>query len=199
MKKLLPFFKLNGKNYELKPTRYLMLEYEKIGEANLLKDEEKFASVKIQEMTAQLQDLNKQLETLKEKYYADMTDKTAKAQYKACKEEYDEQYDEFIKFQIESKGSSKLQKVMLDSLENIAILGLAEQHFDGDYDKAKDLWCDFVDSTNIQYASQWLMAMADSLFTTPEEEEDEHSFLAKKRERRKELEENRKKGLNLLS
>ena len=198
MKKILPFFKLNGKTYELKPTRYLMLEYEKIGEANLLTDEEKFTSVKIQEMTAQVQDLGKQLDTLKKAYYADMTNKEAKAQYKACKEEYDEQYDELIKYQIESKSSRKLQKVMIDSLENIAILGLAEQYFNGDYDKGNELWCQFVDSTNMEYASQWLMAMADSLFAD-DEEEDDNSFLSKKRARRQEMEENRKKGLRHLS
>lgn len=198
MKKILPFFKLNGKTYELKPTRYLMLEYEKIGEANVLKDEEKFASIKIQEMTAQLQDLGKQLDTLKKAYYADMTNKEAKAQYKACKEEYDEQYDELIKYQIESKSSRKLQKVMIDSLENIAILGLAEQYFNGDHEKGNELWCQFVDSTNMEYASQWLMAMADSLFAV-DEEEDDNSFLSKKRARRQEMEENRKKGLRHLS
>jgi hypothetical protein len=50
----------------------------------------------------------------------------------------------------------------------------------------------------MEYASQWLMAMADSLFAV-DEEEDDNSFLSKKRARRQEMEENRKKGLRHLS
>lgn len=192
--KLTPFFEIGKKKYELKATRYLMVEYEKIGENNGLNDEDKISAVKLQNMATQVRELALQLSTLKEKYYADMTDESAKVQYKACKEEYDEAFEEMARFEVKNGGSAKLQKATIDALEKIAILGLAEQHFDGDHEKAEEVWCKFVDDKGTSYASEWLVAMAESLFGA-DEEEAENSFLSQMRAKQEERANNKKKGL----
>lgn len=188
-----PYFEIDKKRYELKRTRYLMVEYEKISENNNLSNEDKVNAVKLQNMATQVRELAEQLKELKEIYYADMTNKEAKAQYKACKEEYNEAFDELARFEVESGGSSKLEQATLNALERIVILGLAEQHFDGDLDKSENTWCSWVDIVGKETAGQWLMAMAESLFGVDEEEE--NSFLAQIRAKNEQIAENKRKAL----
>ena len=201
--KINPYFEINNKIYEIKPTRFLMVEYEKIGESNILTKEEKFNATKMQNMLSQLQDLANKLKELKDAYYADMTDKSAKAQYKACKEEYEEMFEEFTRFELENEGGAKLQKVAIDALERIAILGIAEQYYgygkdgirrDEDYASADKIWCAFVDENGKGVASEWLSAMAESLFGQDEDEVDENSFLAKIKAQKADKAKNKKNG-----
>ena len=190
-----PYFEIDKKRYELKRTRYLMVEYEKISENNSahLSNEDKVNAVKLQNMATQVRELAEQLKELKEIYYADMTNKVAKAQYKACKEEYNEAFDELARFEVESGGSSKLEQATLNALERIVILGLAEQHFDGDLDKSENTWCSWVDIVGKETAGMWLMAMAESLFGVDEEEE--NSFLAQIRAKNEQRAENKRNAL----
>lgn len=188
-----PYFEIEKKRYEIKRTRYLMVQYENISESNNLSDEDKVSAVKLQNMATQVRELAEKLTEFKEKYYADMTDKVAKAQYKACKEEYDEAFEELARFEVASGGSAKLQKATIDTLERIAILGLAEQHFDNDFEKAEETWCAWVDVVGNDTASEWLVAMAESLFGA--DDEDDNSFLAQMRAKQEKRAENKKKGL----
>lgn len=203
--KITPYFELDGKRYEIKATRYLMAEYEKIGERSNLTDEDKVNAVKMQNMATNLRELALQLSELKDKYYADMTDKNAKAQYKACKEEYDEMFEELARYEVANGGTTKLQKETINSLEKIAVLGLAEQYYgygkdgifnDEDYEKGKELWCNFVDTISKDTATEWLVEMADSLFGADEEEE--NPFLAQKRAKNQERADNQKKGFRKI-
>lgn len=191
--KLTPYFEIDKKRYEIKRTRYLMVQYEKIGENSGMSDEDKVNAVKLQNMATQVRELAERLRELKEKYYADMTDQKAKAQYKACKEEYTEAFEELARFEVASGGSAKLQKATIDTLERIAIIGLAEQHFSNDIDQATEVWCSWVDIVGKDTASEWLIAMADSLFGA--DDEDENSFLAQMRAKQEQKAENKRKGL----
>lgn len=204
--KLIPFFYLNKVRYEIKPTRYLALQYEKISEENSLSNDDKVNALKLQNMAVQVRELAEQLKALKEEYYADMTNKEAKAQYRACKEEYNEMFEELARFEAESGGLVKVQKAGIDALEQIAILGLAEQYYGygkdeiyrrEDYEKGKEIWESFVDTIGIDKASEWLVAMSENLFGEDEEEE-ENPFLAQVKAKRAERAENQKKGLKKI-
>ena len=184
MKNITPFFEINGQRYEIKATRYLMLQYQKIGETVSLSEEDKFNSLKLQNMATETKELLEKLKVLKEDYYADMTDKTKKALYKACKEAYDEAFEEMARFEIDCDSTKKLQKASIDALEKIAIWGLAEQYFDNDYKKGEEIWCAFVDDVGTTTATEWLMAMSECLFTT-EKDGDEHPFLKQMRAKSK--------------
>lgn len=192
--RITPYFEIDKKRYEIKRTRYLMVEYEKISESNNMSNEDKVNAVKLKNMALHVRELAERLKEFKEVYYADMTDKAAKAQYKACKEEYDEAFDELARFEVESGGSSKLQQATLNALERIIILALAEQHFKDDLGKANDTWCSWVDLVGKETASEWLVAMAENLFGADEEDED-NSFLAQVRAKNQQRAENKKKGL----
>lgn len=181
MSKLIPFFDLNGKRYEIKPTRYLMLEYEKIGENSPLSDSEKLNAIKFQELTNDVRELAERLSEAKELHFADIANKELTAQYKAFKAEYKEAFEELTEFEINSGNSLKLQKTMLDTLEQLVIKGLEEQYSGID---GKEIWCGYVDSVGKNIASEWLVAMADCLFNS-EEEVQENSFLAQVRARQK--------------
>lgn len=188
-----PYFEINKIRYEIKPTRFLIAEYEKIGDSQNISKEDKVNAVKLQNMANQLKGLAEKLNELKETYYADMTNKQAKAQYKACKEEYDEAFEELATFEIESGSTNKLQKETINVLERIAILGLAEQYFDNDADKANDVWCSWVDTVSKDTATEWLVEMSNNLFGA--DEEDESSFLAQVRAKKEERANNKRNGL----
>jgi hypothetical protein len=174
MSKLIPFFEVNGNRYEIKPTRYLMCEYDKIGENNTLSDEDKLNAVRLQELATEVKELAEKFAEIKEKHFADIANKELTAQYKAFKAEYKEAFDELAELEVKNGSSAKLQKATINALEQIAIKGLAEQYPNID---AKQTWCDYVDKVGNQNAGEWLIAMADCLFSVDKEEED-NSFLA---------------------
>lgn len=198
MSKLNPYFDLDGRRYEIKCTRYLAVEHEKMAESLNLSNEDRIANAKYQNKLEQLIEIAEQLKVLKTAYYEDMTNQQAKAQYKACLEEYNELYDETTALEINSGATVKARKAVIDMLERLAILALSEQHFNNDYAKAKTVWEEFASSVGKDVVIEWLVAMNETFFTN-DEEEVENSFLTQMRAKREEQEANRKKGLNKIN
>ena len=195
MKNITPFFELDGQRYEIKRTRYLIAEYDKLGEENQVSNEDKENAIKVQRLIGEVQKYAEKVEALW-KELEEKPSKETRDKYYLFKEMQDNALSELAKLEAETGSTTRLQKAGIDLLEKVAIKGLAAQHFNFDETKAKLIWEKYVDSLDNQNeATEWLTYMGDCLFSNEEDEVEENSFLAQMRKKAKEKAENRKKGM----
>lgn len=193
MKKLTPFFELNGIRYEINKTRYLIAEYDKLTKENELSSEDKVNTVKAQQLIADIEKYGKKTIELEEKYFETFDDEDER-KYLKVKALYEKALDELAKIEAETGCTQKLERTSFNILEKIAIKGLAEQYFNLDEEKGKDLWESFARSLDsYDQITEWLAYMSDCLFSQ-ENEVEENTFLAQMREQKREKAENRKKA-----
>lgn len=190
MNKIIPFFEINGKRYEINRTRYLIAEYDKIGEQANISKEDKLNAIKIQNLITDIQKFGNIMQTLEDKYF-ETFDEEDERKYLRAKALYDNACNEYARLEVENQSTSKLQKISIDLLEKIAIKGLAEQYFKMNEDEGKKLWEAFVDKIGQKSAVEWLMAMSEYLFQEEDEVED-NSFLSQVRIMKQERANNRK-------
>lgn len=181
MERIIPFFELDGKRYEIKRTRYLLAEYDKLTNETNLSKEDKANAVKAQSLIADVQKYGEKVKEL-EAIFFETFDDVDERKYLKAKELYDKALDELTKLEVESGSSAKLQKQGIDLLEKIAIMGLAEQ-YSMDYDTAQKLWERYADSIGNDKTVEWLSGMSECLFGNDDEVED-NSFLSQMRKRR---------------
>lgn len=190
MSKLLPFLEVNGQKHEIKPTRYLLVEYNKIGDEAGLSDKDKTNAIKAKSLLEDIQRYAEKVQELWERFTETYDDEDERRYLKA-KSLHEKAVAEFTEFEVATESTTKLQKASVDALEKIAIKGLAEQHFGMDESKATAVWCQFVDELGKNNVVEWLTAMAECLFSE-EEKENDNSFLSQMRKSR-EMKQNRKK------
>lgn len=190
MNKITPFFELNGQKYEIKRTRYLLAEYDKLGEESQLSNEDKANAIKAQSLIGDLQRYAEKLKELEEKYFETFNDEDEK-KYLKCKALYETKLEELTKLEVESGSTTKLQKAGIDLLEKIAIKGLAEQYFNFDENKAQSIWEQYAEKLGNNATVEWLTGMSECLFREDEEVE-ENSFLSQMRAKAEQRAINRK-------
>ena len=191
MNKIIPFFELNGQRYEIKRTRYLLAEYDKLGEESQLSNEDKANAIKAQSLIGDIQRYAEKGKELEEKYFETFDDEDER-KYLKCKALYETKLEELTELEVESGSTTKLQKAGIDLLEKIAIKGLAEQHFNFDEVKAQKVWENYVDTLpNHETVIEWLTCMSECLFREDEEVE-ENSFLSQMRAKAEQRAINRK-------
>lgn len=193
MNKIIPFFELNGQRYEIKRTRYLLAEYDKLGDESQLSNEDKANAIKAQSLIGDIQRYAEKVKELEEKYFETFDDEDER-KYLKIKALYESKLDELTKLEVESGSTSKLQKAGIDLLEKIAIKGLAEQYFNFDESKAEKIWGDYVDTIGNNATIEWLTGMSECLFREDEEVE-ENSFLSQMRKKAEQQAINRKNGI----
>lgn len=182
MKNLIPFFELNGQRYEIKRTRYLLAEYDKLADESTLTNEDKTNAVKAQSIIAEIQKYGKKADEYWEKLLENPSKET-KENYYMFKEMYDKALEELAKLEAETGSTTKLQKEGINLLEKMAIKGIAEQYFNFDESKATAIWEQFVDTMpNHNAVAEWLTGMSECLFSNDETEvTEENSFLSQMR------------------
>lgn len=193
MSKIIPFFELNGQRYEIKRTRYLLAEYDKLGDESQLSNEDKANAIKAQSLIGDIQRYAEKVKELEEKYFETFDDEDER-KYLKIKALYESKLDELTKLEVESGSTTKLQKAGIDLLEKIAIKGLAEQYFNFDESKAEKIWGDYVDTIGNNATIEWLTGMSECLFREDEEVE-ENSFLSQMRKKAEQQAINRKNGI----
>lgn len=194
MKKIIPFFELNGQRYEIKPTRWLIAEYDKLGEESQLSNEDKANAIKAQSLIGDIRKYAEKTKELEEKFFETFDDNDER-NYLKVKSLYERALDELTKLEVESGSTTKLQKAGIDLLEKIAIKGLAEQYFNFDEVKAQKVWESYVDTLpNHEIVIEWLTSMSECLFRSEEELED-NSFLSQMRKKAEQQAINRKNGI----
>lgn len=182
MEKLKPTIVIDGNTYEIKKTRALMVEFQRICKQNPLDetDENKYLAVKqsIDEIEVEINAIAKKLESAREDYLNDPTNEEKKATYNALKKVFKEAQKPLLDNKSEeSLFANKLTKLLLDNYEKAIIFALSEQ-YNMSLSKAQELWESFVSEQGVNMAAQWVYAIGDTLFNT---EVDEDGFLAKKR------------------
>lgn len=182
MENLKPVFTVNGKDYELKRTRALMVEFQKISENNKLSEEDanKYLSIRdtFDEMEKELSLLSEKLDNARNAYYDDPTNADKKAKFEALKKLVKETQKPLVDGKSEEmQYLNKMTKIMLDNYEKAIIFAISEQ-YDMSMTNAEKLWGEFVDEVGVANASQWVYAIGDTLFN---QEANENDFLAKKR------------------
>lgn len=181
MERIIPFFELDGKRYEIKRTRYLLAEYDKLTNETNFSKEDKANAVKAQSLIADVQKYGEKVREL-EAIFFETFDDIDERKYLKAKELYDKALDELTKLEVESGSTAKLQKQGIDLLEKIAIMGLAEQ-YNMEYKTAEKLWEQYADSIGNDKTVEWLSGMSECLFGNDDEVE-ENSFLSQMRKRR---------------
>ena len=194
MEKINPFFEVNGNRFELKRTRYLVAEYDKATKESNLKAEDTENVLKVQRLASDAKKFAERLEVLEEKYFETFDDEYER-KYLKCKELLEQTMEKMAHIE----ASTECTKIAIETsariLENIAILGLAEQYFNFNKELATQTWESYVESLPSQnMAIEWLQLMADSLFNE-EVEEEGNDFFSMKRKEAEKIAENRRKAL----
>jgi hypothetical protein len=179
MKDILPSLEVNGVTYEIDKTRYILAEYNKMGEEADLTEEDKVATVEFQSLIKDVKKYGEKLKELEAKYF-ETFDEEDERKYFKMKELYDRASKAVAMLQVSSDAFDRLQRKSIDNLERIAIKAIAEQHFNMDIAKATELWTSFVDYKGKGYVTEWLLSMSDCLFNDEEERESD-PFLSKVR------------------
>lgn len=175
MSKLNPYFEVNGNHYEIKRTRFILAEYDKMREKAELSADDQQNILKIQNMMADVNKYAKKVSELEEKYFETFDDEDERRYLKA-KSLYEDTFNKLAALEAESGSTQRVQKASIDLLEKIAIKAIAEQYFDMNESLATEVWESFVDEMGNDNIVEWLTAMADCLFIEREETE-ENSFL----------------------
>lgn len=180
-----PFFELNGIRYEIKRTRYILAEYDKLGEQSQLSSEDKENAIKAQSLMADIQKYGEKTEELENKYFETFDDEDERKYLKA-KALRDNAIQQLAKLEAETGSTNRLQKAGVDLLEKVVIKALAEQYFNFDEQKAQSIWEQYVDTIeNKAEVVEWLSAMSECLFKEDDEVQ-ENSFLAQMRQKAEE-------------
>lgn len=196
MKELVPFFELNNKCYEIKKTRWLLAEYDKMTDRSELSAEDKANGVKAQAIMGDIKKYAQLTQTWWDKFTESFDDEDEKKYLKA-KSLYDNAVEQLTKLETETGSTDRLQKAGINLLEKIAIKGLAEQYFDFDETKAECVWVEYVSEIGRSKAIEWLENMSVCLFEG-DDEENENDFLSQMRKRAEEKALNRKNGLKMV-
>lgn len=182
MENLKPIFTVNGKDYEIKRTRALMVEFQKLSKQNRLAEEDANNYLEIQntfnELQEELELVGEKMKEAREEYLDDPTNADKKAKFNALKQLYKETQEPLINANSkEMDFLNKSTKILLDNYEKAIIFAISEQH-NMSKSSAEELWAEFVDEVGTAEASQWIYAIGDTLFN---QEANENDFLAMKR------------------
>jgi hypothetical protein len=178
-----PYFEVDGQKYELKATRYLIAEYQRIGKEVEISNEDKQNAVKAQNFIADIKKYLLKTKELEDKYF-DTFDDEDERRYLKAKALYENKLNELTKFEAETGSTTRLQEQGVMVLEKTAIKAIAEQYFDFNEARAKELWDKFTETIDKETKEEWLSYMSDCLFKTNEEEVQENSFLSQMREKK---------------
>lgn len=194
MSNITPFFEVSGNRYEIKKTRYLIAEYDKLRKESPASAEDKENLTVASNLVADVKKFAEKEQEWWDVFCENPTteNKNTYLMFKELSDNAISRYNEFV-----SKNNTLEESYSrtINVLEKLAIKALAEQYFGFNEVAAKQTWEQFVDqSESHDYVANWLNAMAECLFGSEEEEED-NSFLAQKRKMDKERENARKSAV----
>lgn len=191
--KLVPFFEIDGTRYEIKKTRWLITEYNKLRENSSVSEEDKALAMKATNLLADIKKYAEKTEECWEKLCTEPSEENQR-NYLMFKGMSDTAIADYNAFVSTNKALSKATENSFAILEKLVIKALAEQYYDFNEGLAKQTWDKFADSLEgNDKVAEWLNAMAECLFV--EESEEKNDFLSQKRKADMERENNRKAAL----
>ena len=194
--KLSPYFEVNGQRYEIRRSRFLMCELEKIRESSDVEKNIGQEVIQAQKKVNRLNALNRRVDELYDKYLETFLDED-KARWEKAQAEYDKLFEEVMPLLEKGGVLERVDKVGVDNTEKLVIVAL--QHNEkGEVirkkEEAEEIWCSWVDEAGQVVAQKWLNAFANHIMGYDESEE-YNSFLAQAKARAEQKAENQKAGL----
>lgn len=173
MSKRIPItFMVNGKNYEIKRTRILECEYEKLTNESIFTEQEEQELAEYLKIQAEAEEFAEKLREAKKDFLKpeNVRDKDKKELYLAYKELSDEKFNEMSRFLLEHKNFStkKLQELSLENGIKIFKIALKNKPYELSDEEADKVWEDFRDKLSEQYGisapREWILLMIQELF-----------------------------------
>ena len=184
MNKITPFFTLNGVKYEIKKTRWLVAEYNRLNEESPLTDEDRADAIKASNLVADAQKFAEKEKEWWDKLCVEPTEENRNT-YFMFKKMSDDAVSAYNEFVVTHNALQDASRHNINVLEQIAIKGIAEQYFHMNEAEATKIWEAFVDSQeNHNIVGEWLTAMAQCLFMEEDEKEEGNDFLSQMRKQR---------------
>lgn len=184
MNKITPFFTLDGVKYEIKKTRWLVAEYNRLNEESPLTDEDRADAIKASNLVADAQKFAEKEKEWWDKLCVEPTEENRNT-YFMFKKMSDDAVSAYNEFVVTHNALQDASRHNINVLEQIAIKGIAEQYFHMNEAEATKIWEAFVDSQeNHNIVGEWLTAMAQCLFMEEDEKEEGNDFLSQMRRQR---------------
>lgn len=194
---LTPFFEVNGNRYEIRRSRFLMVELEKIRESSNIADDDQKNITKLQDMYRDLQKIKLRVDELYDKYLETFSDEDEQI-YEKAKAKYEKQRNEAAEFELGANDVlHRLNKTATDNAEKLVIIALQRDENGKEIrtkEQAESIWCAWVTEVGQKVSQEWLNALIEHI-TGEDEREDDNSFLAQAKARAEQQAENRKQGL----
>ena len=170
--RLNPFFVVDEKRYEIKRTRFLESEYDRLRNEEVFTDEQQEQMIELYKIQSEYQEFNEKLLEAKQNYFNDICNEEKERIYKKFKELCDEKYKELTNYAIYHKEASleKIEKVTLNTGEKLLFIALQEQYKISEKE-AISIWESYVDEIGVQSASEWIMTMINVLFQSGEDDD----------------------------
>lgn len=168
--RIFPYFEVDGNRYELKLTRHLAAEFNKLVRASDI-DKHTASITKGTKTSAELIDMGEKLKEAKDSFDANPADDNLYKIYRRYKEMYDEAFDTLAEQESKDTSFAKGQKIFIDVIEQTIIVGLINQH-GLTQSEATKLWETHVDEIGEQQASEWLLLAHNELFAMEEKKDD---------------------------
>lgn len=171
--KINPYFEVKGKTYEIKRTRYLETEYDRITTSSKLSAEQESLFADYIKLESEYNEIIEKFKNAKDDYFANVLDKDKKEIYLAFKELSDEKYKEIKDFNVNNPDFSlnKIQKMAYENGVKLLYVALQDQYSLSE-EQAKLVWGDFVEHFGNQVAMEWILLMVQTLFEKDEEDDD---------------------------
>lgn len=193
--KLSPYFEVNGHRYEIRRSRYLMCELEKIRESSKIEDNAGQQLIKLQDKVEQLDKLKRRVDELYDKYLETFSEDDEK-RYQQAQVAYDKLFDEVSPSLGKDGLLTRINKAGVDNAEKLVIIALQRDEkgeIRHSKEEAEKIWCSWVDEVGEVVAREWLDAFIEHI-TGNDEREDDNSFLAQAKAKAEQAE-NRRNGL----
>lgn len=192
---LIPYFEVNGNRYEIRRSRYLVVEFEKIRESSNIGDDESKEFAKLQDKAMQLDKLKIRSDELFDAYLETLTDEAHEA-YEKVHAEYEKLFDEVAPSFGKEGLITRIDKTFIDNAEKLVITALQRDESGKvirTKEEAEDIWEAYVDEVGQKIAREWLHAFTD--YITGIDKNDNRSFFLKQEQTKAEQQANRKQGL----
>lgn len=194
---VIPYFEVGGNRYEIRRSRYLLVEWDKIRESSKnIADDDPKNLIKANEKMQRLRSLKSRVDELYGEYMVTFSDE-AKAVYERAQAEYDKLFEEIAPLLGKDGVMNRVNKAAYDNIEKLVIVALqydSKGNVIRKKEEAEEIWCSYVDEVGQIVAESMLDRIIEHISGADESEEDS-PFLAQAKARAEQQAENRKAGL----
>lgn len=173
--KINPYFEVKGITYEIRRTRYLESEYDKITSQSKLSVEQESDFADYIKIESEYNELIEKFRVAKDEYFEDVLNEEKEKRYLAFEKLSNKKYQEIKDFNLNHPNFSlkDIQDLAYNNGVKLLFVALQEQYSLSEQ-QARIVWDDFVEHFGTPIATEWILEMVKTLF---EKDEEENPFL----------------------